>query len=127
MDSTGATPSYVYALQTVPEPVVGSSSGAYSATSGACITWRTATVVNNKLVRGRTFIVPLSGGSYQSDGTLATSTITTIRTAANALLNSTDQTFVVWSRPKDDAPGQTAVATMALVTDQAAVLRSRRR
>lgn len=95
MDSTGATPPYVYALQTVPDPVVGTSAGSYSATSGACITWRTATVVENKLVRGRTFIVPLAGGAYQNDGTLATSTINTLKSAASGLLQSADSDFVV--------------------------------
>ena len=127
MDSTGATPPYVYALQTVPAPVASTTSGAFSATSGACITWRTGTVVENRLVRGRTFIVPLYGGGYESNGTLATATINTLKAAASGLLNSANSQLVVWSRPRDTGPGQMAVPTMALVTDQAAVLRSRRR
>lgn len=127
MDSTGATPPYVYALQTVPAPVASTTAGTFSAVSGACITWRTGTVVENRIVRGRTFIVPLSSSAYESNGTLTTSAINTLKAAANGLLSSTASDFVVWSRPRATAPGQMAAPLMALVTDQAAVLRSRRR
>lgn len=40
----------------------GTQPGAYSAPSGAALTWLTNTVLNGSRVRGRTFVVPLWGG-----------------------------------------------------------------
>ena len=41
-------------------PVKTSSTGTYAGPAGAVINWRTTTLRNGRLVRGRTFLVPLS-------------------------------------------------------------------
>lgn len=114
---------------TPPAPVVGSVAGSYSAASGACITWNTNGVRNGRRIRGRTFIVPLGGTIYDTDGTISTTHLNAFRTAAADLTNSTGTGDLgVWARPT--APGATDgawwVATGGSVRDKVAILTSRR-
>jgi hypothetical protein len=103
---------------------------AYSGPSGAVVTWRTAGVRNSRRVRGRTFLVPLAGGIYDVDGSLAGGPLSTIRTAASALVAAGGSSVdpVVWSRPS--APGASDgiahIMNAATVNDSVAILRSRR-
>ena len=135
-DTTGAlTGSW---LGGVVSTSVGQNPGAYSAPSGAVVTWRTSTVLDRKRVRGRTFVVPLAAGAYQDDGTLGAGAIGTIQAAATQLILEQSNSFVVWHRP---FAGRAAVGTIparpahlgghglitaSSVPDRAAVLRSRR-
>lgn len=106
---------------------------------GAVLNWKTDAVRNNRRVRGRTFLVPLSSGAYEINGTLAAATITTIQTAATALRDTSSLAdLCVWARPTpildvDGNPtgeynpdGMTGLVTSSNVPDMAAVLRSRR-
>jgi hypothetical protein len=110
---------------TAPANVVGSSSTAYSAPSGARIEWRTDAVVAGRRLRGRTFIVPLLAGAYDVQGTLSTATLTALNTAATNFRDTSVFTAcqpAVWSRTH----GILADITSSLTPDEAAVLRSRR-
>lgn len=112
-----------------PEPVTGFGglAGGYSAASGAVVTWNTAGVRNGRRVRGRTFIVPLGGGAYQSDGTLLGTTVTTLQTAADAMVgDGFESGFGIWSRPSGSTAGGFYEVTGFRVPDMSAVLRSRR-
>ena len=110
-----------------------SSSAVWSAPSGACITWSTAGLrtVNSKprRVRGRTFIVPLGSVAYDTAGNLAAGCLTALNTAATGLRgNFNNQQFGIYGRP---GPGGAPVGvyhsvTGHRITDQSAVLRSRR-
>lgn len=123
---TGSITGYVMAEEN-PTPGGGGMSGGYSAASGAVVTWNTAGVVNGRRVRGRTFVVPLGGGAYQSDGTLATTTIAALQDAASALVGTLfDSGFGVWSRPGTSGGGTFWEVTGFRVPDMSAVLRSRR-
>lgn len=113
-----------YGTVSTPEDVVdGSSSGPYSGASGAVVNWITATVNGGRLVRGRTFLVPMGSNAYQDDGTLGTTPRADIETAAQQLVGISP-THVIVSR----RPGVVALAPVlsARVPDLAAVLRSRR-
>ena len=96
-----------------PAPVMG------------CITWRTAKATRSG--RGRTFIGPLWAGCMQTDGTLTDDTVAQMRANAAALVESSDNddaegAICIWSEKN-----QTALdVTGSSVTDQCAVLRSRR-
>lgn len=108
--------------------VNGSSSSNYSSATGGCITWRTVGVVNGRKLRGRTFLVPLGNGTFDTNGTLLAAVVTGMTTAGNNLANATTGIdLAVWHRP---APGGTdgiaAGVTSCSVTDKTAVLRSRR-
>jgi hypothetical protein len=87
-------------------------------------TWRST--LSARSGRGRTFIGPVALPVFQDDGTVATATLTALVNAGNALC-AASQAFsngavVVWS-PTDNV-GRDIIA--ATVTDQIAVLRSRR-
>lgn len=99
----------------------------YSAASGAVVNWRTNDYRFGRRIRGRTFVVPLSGAAYEDDGTL-------VQGARDKLLDFADRIvdggaaaeFGVWSRPRGGTGGVFATATGYSVPDMAAVLRSRR-
>lgn len=112
--------------------VQGQGGAGYSAPSGACVTWTTGTILDGTRLRGRTFLVPLTGDSYQSDGSLDPVTLTRLRDNAASLVNAAAANFVVYHRPiaagKLHGPraGGHSVVTGSLVRDKVAVLRSRR-
>lgn len=109
-----------------PWTVVGTdSSGNWaSAPSMACVSWKS--LLATRSGRGRTFIGPLSRNSIDTDATLSSSQLTTLRTAAAALVSAslldTNGAVGVWSE-KDQVLRDFASSS---VTDQVAVLRSRR-
>lgn len=100
------------------------SAGAYAGGAGAVVGWKTAAVHRTRRLRGRTFVVPLGGGSYQSDGTLASATLTALQTHSANLQAVAN--FGVWGRPVAGAGGVWSAATAYAVRDRVAVLRSRR-
>lgn len=119
----------VTGFQTVepPDAAAGAGTGGYSGPTGAVINWRTNDLRNGRRIRGRTFIVPLAGSTYQPDGTLQENTRGNIQNMADALMGGDfDSELVVWSRPINGSGGVAATVVQANVPDLAAVLRSRR-
>ena len=109
-----------------PTAVTGTASGSYSAVSGAVINWLTTQSMGTRLLRGRTFIVPLSNGAYQNDGTIATAALTILRDAAYDLRLAIGADLAVWSRPKGGTGGLAVKVAGSRVPDKAAILTSRR-
>lgn len=101
------------------------SAGPYAGGSGAVVNWKTGVLRVGHLLKGRTFIVPLGASSYQSDGTLATATVSALNTHAANLLTATADLCV---GPPVGHPraGTSATATSFQVRDHVAQLRSRR-
>lgn len=110
----------------VQAPITGTSGGAYSAPSGAVVNWRTAGIVGGKRVRGRSFLVPLSGAQYDSDGTIVAAALTAMRTALTTFIGSAAADLRVWHRPVGGSGGSQHVVTNADIPDKSCVLRSRR-
>lgn len=110
-----------------PAPVVGSDSTRYAAVAGACVTWRTGEFINGHRITGRTFLVPVGGGVLGTDGTLDTTFLGFINTAAAALVASPTE-FVVWRRPTAPAAtdGTTHLIAAGTCRDKTAYLTSRR-
>lgn len=118
------------------DPIRGTQPGAYSAATGAVCGWRTSTILRNRRISGRTFLVPLAGFSFSQNGRIATEDVNAIRAAAESLaIGGVNSTFGVWARPivrteknpdADPRPGQWAECTGVSVTNLPAVLRSRR-
>lgn len=110
--------------------VGGAGNFAYSAPTGAVVTWRSNGVRNGRRVRGRTFLVPTANNIYQSDGTIDNTHLNEFVTSATALatVTGTQLPLVVWARPSvpGGSDGAAHVVTSASVPDMAAVLRSRR-
>ncbi len=107
-------------------PWVGTQAGGFSAVSGSCINWRTAGIHQGRRVRGRTFLVPLAGNQYQTDGTLEPAHITLVEGAIETMLDAVGAQLVVWARPEDGAGGQSYLVASGSVRDRTAILRSRR-
>lgn len=107
--------------------LVSTGTGSYSAASGACVNWRTNDYRNGRRIRGRTFVVPMSGSMYDTTGTLSTGALTALNNFASEIRGTDlDSEFGVWSRPVGGAGGVFATCTGHSVPDKAAVLRSRR-
>lgn len=126
-ETTGELQGFLNGGSNTPNP--GTGTGTYSAASGACITWTTTGVRNGRRIRGRTFLVPLVGTAYDSDGTLAPGARTALVNAATALSSPTGAGDLgVWARPT--APGATdgiwTVVSASSVRDKVAILTSRR-
>jgi hypothetical protein len=107
--------------------VAATASGAYAAGTGCYASWGTASIVGGRRLRGRTFICPIWGGSYDSSGTIATASLAVFSPAVSAL--ATAGKMVVCHRPSPGAPasGSSSLVTSGVVPDQVTSLRSRRR
>jgi hypothetical protein len=117
-------------FNTVPGAVAsGSRTTTYNSVSGACISWGTNGVRNARRVRGRTFLVPLAGSIYHTDGTINDGDLAQLQAIGNQMIaGNAVSDFGIWARPTgpDAADGLWFSAQTAGVKDKAAILRSRR-
>lgn len=119
---------------TQPPVVTATGTGSYAGGAGAVVDWLTSGVVAGRRPMGRTFLVPLVGSFMDSNGSLSTTAITNLESAAAALVAAMTPKFLVWSRPFAGGPGGTPAARLGTVhaviagrvPDLAATLRSRR-
>jgi hypothetical protein len=108
------------------------AASAFSGSSGAMVRWQTGSVINGHRLSGRTYVVPIRGSDYDTNGSLSSAFTTTLQNAANALLGTLGANFLVYHRPQNTtpsnpgSPGSVAAVTSALVPDLAVVMRSRR-
>lgn len=112
---------------TTPTAVTGTSGAAQSAAGvGACVNWLTGGIVNGRKLRGRTFLVPLSVGSYDDQGTLESATVTRLNSFAAAMMASGP--LAVWHRPTTagGSDGNSYGVISHTVRDHVAFLGSRR-
>jgi len=110
---------------TPPGNVFGQNTASHAAPAGARIAWTTPAIVAGRRLRGATFIVPISSGAFDTDGTLTSGVQTTLNAAALDFRSTGVFTSVqpsVWSRTH----GIQADITGHQVPDRVAVLRSRR-
>ena len=108
-----------------------SGAATFAAGVGARVRWRTSVFHNSRRVVGSTFVVPLGTTAYESNGTLTSSTISSLNTGATTLLSamSADNLdLVVWHRNTAPAveDGFSADVTSASIPDQVSWLKSRR-
>lgn len=104
----------------------GTGAGSYPAPSGAVISWQTGAIVGSRRLRGRTFLVPLVASAFDTDGSISSAPLATMRTAASALWVAAS--LRVWHRPTSTGAGNGSSAPVngSAVADRAAVLTSRR-
>jgi hypothetical protein len=114
---------------------VACAGAAYAAPCGALVTWISSTVRRRKILKGRTFIVPLVSTSYTTSGNIVAASVTTLQNAATALVTAYAGTMVVYGRqilnystkpPTLVAAGVSAPVTGALVQSRVVTLRTRR-
>nr|CRY96698.1 hypothetical protein [uncultured prokaryote] len=125
-ESTGELVGYSTA-GVAPDVITGGRSGSYSSPVGGLVQWNTATIARGRLLKGRTFVVPMGSSAFDTDGSLASPAITALLAAANGLIgDGSGPELVVWSRPRQGVGGSIGTVTDARVPDKAVVLRSRR-
>jgi len=122
-----------WSVGTTPVVVNGTGAGVYAGNAGAVVHWLTNTVALKRRLRGRTFLVPLVGSSYDTAGSLSATALTTIQNAATAMVGSMAGNMVVWHRPIIQKgtgvvirAGSSGDVTSSRVPDLAVTLRSRR-
>lgn len=122
----------VNSYSVVPAVITGTGGSGYSSVAGCAVVWRTSTVRVRRLAMGRTFIVPLAGAAYGTDGMLQAAARTTMLTAANTFVNyvagGAPGRLVCWKRPsaKGATDGAIADVTGAQINANTAELKSRR-
>lgn len=109
-----------------PAVVTGTGLSAYAGNAGAVVHWLTAAVIGGHRVRGRTFLVPLVSTAFDTQGSIATSVLTTLRNAASTMITTMSGTLRVWHRPVGGSGGTAGVVLSSSVPDLAITLRSRR-
>lgn len=92
--------------------------------SQALVRWSTDHIVGSRFLQGRTFLPCLTTNSVD-DGDVSAAAVTTLQTAANALVAAAVQ-FAVWHRPVAGAGGVAWAVDTAAVQSEFAVLRRRR-
>lgn len=131
-DSTGLVEDELTA--TAVAAVNPTATTGYAAPVGASIEWRTSDFVGGRRVKGRTYVVPLLASAFETDGSLSSTTLSSVQAAAAGLIAAPSQ-LVVWQRPRAASVGPPPVSARvgslhlvaaAGVSDRAAVLRSRR-
>jgi len=110
-----------------PAAVAGTRTGEPVAKATmALIRWNTADIVNNRVVKGRTYIPGSESSQISPTGGVDAAHRTDINNAAAALIAGSGGTLSVWHRPVEGAGGSSHLVTSSSVWDQWAVLRSRR-
>ena len=109
-----------------PTNIVSSGAGKYSAPSGAVVSWQTGTIHGRRVMQGRTFLVPLMGDAYDTDGTLLATCVTAIDSAATTLRGAAAPHLGIYARGSATVAGKFGPIIGHRVPDKAAVLRSRR-
>ena len=108
---------------TAPATVTGTSGGSYSAPAGARVDLITGGIVAGRRLRGRTYIVPLSGDSYTTNGLVSSAAQTLLETAFGMFDGVPNvYSLAVWSRTHDFLADVISVN----VPTESAILRSRR-
>jgi hypothetical protein len=115
----------------LPATVNGTGGSSFSAGTGGRINWKTSTLSGRRLLKGATFLVPLSATAFTSNGAVANGTVTAINTAVATYINAmTTATLypVIWHRPKKGATvgGLTGIVTAGALSATPSGLRSRR-
>ena len=123
LDDDGQTSGHVN-IPSPPGVVTSTGTGTWTGGSGAVVHWHTGLFLDGREVRGKTFVVPLNGAAYSVDGTIASTPLGDIQTAATAMIGVAGATLVVGS--KRGSAWVTPPVTSAVVPDRSAFLRSRR-
>jgi len=104
----------------------GSLNAAYAAGTGAYVRWVTGAIRNGRKFKGRTFLCPITAGSYQSDGTIDNTLLAILQTASSTL--AATGLLRIWGRPIPEGAsnGFSSPVLAGVVPDKVTSLRSRR-
>src|ERR1035437_8083656 len=80
--------------------VAGSNGTKYASGVGAVIQWDTGFVIDKRALVGHTYMVPIYGGAFDTNGTLNSDDLALIQTAATTLVSAYVDAFLAWHRPR---------------------------
>lgn len=125
-DSGQITGSWAGAAQAVIAATGGA--GSWNPTTGPMVRWNTPQVVDGRRPIGKTFLVPSMTSVIGTNGQLSSSIVTTVQSAATALIVALGGELKIYHRPKGDPPhgGVACTVTAGTVSNKVMVLRSRR-
>jgi len=107
--------------------IIGNASdNTFSHGVGTRVVWNTGAVAAGRRVRGSTFLVPVSGGLFDTTGDISSVNRTDMQTKGTAFVTATSGKMVVWSRPTPARPGGTATVVSCLFNGKVSWLQSRR-
>jgi hypothetical protein len=109
-----------------PQLPVGGSGSSFSQGVGIRVVWLTNGVVGGRRVRGATFLCPIGGPNFSTDGTIVDGTLTSQAEAANDFVDSVEGGLQIWSRPAVARPGTSNKVIGAQIPDKVSWLRTRR-
>lgn len=108
-------------------PVNGGQTGSYARFAGGLVSFNTGARRAGRIVRGRVYIVPLSGAQFSAQGILSDNAVTVLKTAGTTLRSPGPLVeLVVYSPPRAGAPGVVTGVASVDVPAGGAVLSSRR-
>lgn len=102
------------------------NSGSYPGMAGAQVQWQTSAIIAGRRPLGKTFLVPLIGSAFDTNGSLSSAALTALQNGATALIAALSGEMKVWSRPRPTIAGANVTVTAARIPDLAIALRSRR-
>lgn len=106
--------------------VNATATGLYAQGVGARCKWRTSGIRGGRRVYGSTFLLPLIGSAYDTQGTIVTGNLNGLQAAMNGIVTASGHELGIWSRPNATGPGQFSPVTSGEVPDQISWLKSRR-
>ena len=127
LDATTGTQIGVWGGETTTV-IQGTDTGKYAAPVGMVINWTTGTLHRGRLIRGRTFIVPMGSVTFDTNGSIVDSYLDTWNGNVNTFVSDVDEQFVIWARPTSAgaSDGFRGHVTSGRIPDKAAILSSRR-
>lgn len=108
--------------------ITGTFAGDYAQGVGVRVVWQTSGIYRGRRVKGSTFLVPIGGALFGTNGLLDPATQAIFAAAAAALVTA-EPTLAIYSRKSDVTPatdGQRNVVVGSTVPSQVSWLRSRR-
>lgn len=136
-ESTTGEVSGVWTAAVQPVHTSGTNQ-AYAGGVGYLVHWKSDTYLSGRLLRGRSFCVPVVSGVFENDGTLVNATRAAIEAESNAFITAAAGGLAIWQRPRVAVPadgsrpaitargGGSAAAVTATVPDRGVFLTSRR-
>lgn len=106
----------------------GLSTQGFALGAGMRVQWLTAGIRGDRRVTGTTFLVPLAGNQFDTQGFVLSSYVTIVQSAAAALVTASAGEMVIWGKPhsKAAADGESNAVISALARSVPTGLRSRR-
>lgn len=123
---------------TAPAASVSTSTDTYAAGVGVIVHWKSDSYLSGRLLRGRSFIVPVNRSSFDTDGSLTSDSLSNFRSQCASFVTAATGNLAIWQRPRlaKAADGSRPAVTArgggwagvvsSVVPDRGAWLRSRR-